>query len=108
MNLDPVIIKLPCFGIEVQLNADKSGIICSGLRKYTITQDDIDAGFGVEGLGEHTINSDDEYNHDILLAIDVVESLVLAHALSGVKIQSKQYVAGLQTTIDKIFDEYCP
>jgi hypothetical protein len=35
-------------------------------------------------------------------AIDALESLVLAHAVAGVNVESKKYIEGLRTAIDAI------
>lgn len=39
------------------------------------------------------------------LKMDVVESLVLAHACAGVNINDPNYVAGIQTTVEAIENE---
>jgi hypothetical protein len=39
-------------------------------------------------------------------AIDTLESLILAHATAGIRIDSPQYVEGVNTTIEAIFNEY--
>lgn len=36
------------------------------------------------------------------MKIDVIESLVLAHALSGVDIESKKYIEGLNQTLQEL------
>ena len=37
--------------------------------------------------------------------VDTIESMVLAHAVSGVDIQSKEYLEGLKTTLDAIANQ---
>lgn len=75
--------KLP-YGIEVKVNG-KMGSITSTLKASW----EFDP--GVDELG---------FNW----AVDVIESLVLAHACAGVDIGSDQYVEGLTTALDAIID----
>lgn len=39
-------------------------------------------------------------------AVDVLEGLVLAHACSGIDIESPAYLEGIETVADAIFNEY--
>jgi hypothetical protein len=39
-------------------------------------------------------------------AVDTLESLLLAHATAGIRIDSPPYVEGVNTTIEAIFNEY--
>lgn len=50
------------------------------------------------------LHQDDEDSVDSRFSagIDVIESIVLAHACSGVKITSKKYVEGLNTALDAL------
>ena len=43
---------------------------------------------------------------DYEIAIDVVESLILAHACAGIDILNPQYVQGVEVALEKISDEY--
>ena len=72
------IIKLPCCGIEVDL--DKQTIV-SKLKEGS-------------NLGEEDI----AFN----AAMDALESMILAHALAGVDIEAPAYLEGIDTAIDAI------
>lgn len=39
-------------------------------------------------------------------AIDAIESLILAHAKAGVKIDSKEYIAGLEVAIETVANQF--
>ncbi|MEE9540814.1 MAG: hypothetical protein V3V85_04885 [Candidatus Thorarchaeota archaeon] len=78
-------IKLPCFGIVVEL-------------------DDTMVGFGgiTSDLGEEPSDpmspDGSEYNG----AIHAIESLILAHAVAGIDIESPAYMEGIETAVDAI------
>lgn len=70
---------LPCFGIKVVVNSDgEHGSICSDLKVDT----------NEEG--------DDLYN----AAMDGLESMILAHAIAGIDIQSPAYIKGIETAVN--------
>jgi hypothetical protein len=87
MNMNPTgrTIRLPCYGITVMLvrenGADKPG---SG----AITSD-LHAGQSA---------ADRQYN----AAIDGLEALILAHACSGIDVESPAYVEGIETAVEAI------
>ncbi len=74
-------IETGVYGITVSCAADGSGIISSDLRR----PDD-----GPEALA----------------AIDALESLVLAHACSGIDIRSPAYLEGIETAVDAITNHF--
>jgi hypothetical protein len=64
-----------------------------------------------EGLGavqstlqitESDADFEAEYRQDYNSAIDGLESLVLAHACTGIDVQDARYVAGIGTALDAI------
>ena len=81
----PSEIRLPCYGIVVQLqelpSAENPG---SG----TITSD----------LKQDLTGDDDEY----LGAIDGLESLILAHACAGIDVTLPGYIEGVKTAVEAI------
>ena len=83
-------IRLPCYGITITLVkgnvADKPG---SG----TITSD----------LHATGTTADRQYN----AAIDGLKSLILAHACSGVDVESPAYVQGVETAVEAIANHVC-
>jgi hypothetical protein len=83
-------IRLPCHGISIRLRRDNSpdkpgsGFITSDLK----------------GPGR-TFN-DRLYN----AAIVGLESLILAHACSGVDVESPAYVEGIETAVDAVANHF--
>ena len=74
-------LNLPCFGIKIELDGAGAGSITSGLH-------DADEG---------------QYEVEVYAAqIDVLESLILAHACAGVDVTDAAYVAGIQTAVDAL------
>lgn len=53
-------------------------------------------------LAQDIIGAPDE----LCAAVDTVEALTLAHACAGIDVSSAQYVAGLKTVVEKIFQQY--
>lgn len=45
-------------------------------------------------------------NDPINGAIHAIESLILSHACAGIKVSSEEYKAGLETTIEAMFNYY--
>lgn len=76
MNLK--IIKLPVFGILLNILSNKKG--------------------GGISSDLHEIHASKEYN----TAIDAIESLVLAHACSGIDVTSPAYLEGIETAVEAI------
>lgn len=73
-------LRLPIYDITIRLTEDgKSGTIESRLK-------------------ENVSEGADDFN----AAIDAVESLILAHAIEGVDVESTPYLKGLQTALDAI------
>jgi hypothetical protein len=88
MNTKTVVktITLPFYGIKVTL-------------------DDIMVGFGKIQSDLHNNNKimgrlEDTYES----AIDAIESLILAHAVAGVDIESPAYMEGIETAVDACFN----
>jgi len=68
-------IKLPCYGISIELDEEnETGTITSMLLEEGETDPSIDA----------------------------IESLILAHAIAGIDVQSPAYIEGIETAIDAI------
>ena len=77
------IIKLPVYGITLSLVPNAH------------------AGDGVGG----TITSDFHENPaEVNPALDAVESMILAHAVAGVDIESPAYLEGIETALDAIYN----
>ena len=70
-------------GIVVKLDGKGGGDITSTLKDTDNTSED-------EELSQF------QYN----LAIDGIESLILAHACAGVDIQTPEYIVGIETAVD--------
>jgi len=77
----PEIIKLPTYGITLEVDVNGTSSITSTLR----------------------IDGYNGYND----AIDGLESLILAHACAGVNIQSPAYLEGIETAVEAISNHHC-
>lgn len=78
------VITLPCYGIVIQLTEPNK----DGLVGGSISSD----------LHEEPDGPDDDpscYN----AAMDGLESIVLAHAIAGVDVESPAYIEGLETAV---------
>ena len=75
-------IKLPCYGIKIKLSNGGVGTITSDLHKtagdYPITANEYDA------------------------SINAIESLILAHAVAGINVESPAYIKGIETAVEAI------
>jgi len=85
----PTVIRLSCYGIEVALTGH-DGTIKSDLLKNTDIENPKDA---VETT-------------ELTAAVNALESLILAHAWAGIDINTPAYIEGIETVVDKIFNEY--
>ena len=88
------IIKLPCHGIVLNLRAGtrkayEAGGISSSLCRYFELPSEVDRADCCNTAALET-------------AVDVIESLVLAHACAGVDIQTPAYVKGIETTVEAL------
>ena len=72
-------IKLPCYGIVVTFAPGESGELRSDLN--------------VPGTVEPEI-----WNR----TIDGIESMILAHAIAGVDIESPAYIEGIETAVEAV------
>jgi hypothetical protein len=79
-------IKLPCYGIVVTFAVGESGELCSDLSR------EIDN--GIDGHAP----ADDMYNG----GLDGIESMILAHAIAGVDIESPAYLEGIETAVEAV------
>jgi len=71
-------INLPCFGIVVSLTGDGGGNITSDMHEET----------------------GDFYDDSVFnTGVDAIESMVLAHAIAGIDIESPAYVEGIETAL---------
>ena len=79
-------IKLPCYGIVVTFAAGESGELRSDLSKNSDE---------VERFDQPTLNP-------TLSAIDGIESMILAHAIAGIDIESPAYIEGIETAVEAV------
>jgi hypothetical protein len=79
-------IKLPCFGIIVNLTGDGGGAISSDLHEE---QDE-----NVEG-GSEEDTAHEKYEG----AIDGIEAMILGHAVAGVDIETPAYIEGIEAAV---------
>ena len=74
-------IKLPCYGIVVTFAAGESGELRSDLQRH-----------------DSTLATDDA----LVSPIDGIESMILAHAIAGVDIESPAYLEGIETAVEAV------
>ncbi len=79
-------IRLPIHGIIIQIEKNGAGAIVSDLHENV--EDDW-----------HDL---DPETRDSESAVNVLESLILAHAVAGVNIESPEYLKGIEIAIDAI------
>ena len=75
-------IKLPVYGIVVKIRKLGLGTISSDLKEECDKNEDV----------------------ELIAALDAIESIVLAHACSGVDVSTPQYVEGIKTSVETIFN----
>ena len=75
-------IKLPVYGIVVKIRKLGLGTISSDLKEDCDKNEDV----------------------ELIAALDAIESIVLAHACSGVDVSTPQYVEGIKTSVETIFN----
>jgi hypothetical protein len=83
------VIKLPCYGILLNLRKNGGGGISSNLCRYFELPNEVDRADCCNTAALET-------------AVDVIESLVLAHACAGIDIQTPAYIKGIETTVDAL------
>ena len=84
-----MIIKLPCYGIVVTFAAGDSGELQSGELRSDLSKNSDE----VERFDQPTLNP-------TLSAIDGIESMILAHAIAGIDIESPAYIEGIETAVE--------
>jgi len=81
-------IKLPCFGIVVQVDTDNpgGGSINSNLHEETEF--------------DNSMTLPDRMNATIFnAAMDGIEAVILAHACAGIDITTPAYIEGIETAV---------
>ena len=82
-------IKLSAFGIVLELDGKGAGTIKSDLHCE------------MPNSGAFPPEFDDEKGYDLYeAAMDVIESIVLAHACAGIDVTSPAYLEGIETVFD--------
>lgn len=79
-------IKLPCFGIKITLDEKGGGSIESALNDHAL--------------------DDDTINCSIMSQMDALESIILAHAIAGIDIESPAYIEGIETAVEACSNNY--
>jgi len=115
MNKEKVekVIKLELGGrIEISLydfDGEKwgGGSITSNLKEICEYCDNPDCNMNCSNFLKHCRDKDSEFFESTSFRkynnmIDAIESLILAHAIAGVDIESSSYLEGIETTIDAI------
>jgi hypothetical protein len=76
-------IELPCFGIRIFLKWDK------------------DVADSMQGTIESDLHDGNEHNRYNAM-IDVIESIILAHCIAGINVESPAYIEGIETAVNAI------
>jgi len=108
----PKTIKLPCFGIVVTLTDDGNGSITSDLKETCPYCNDPACDMNCPDFGEHCSDRDKEEQirkqsemYEFLChraAQDALESMILAHAIAGIDIETPAYIEGIETAIEAL------
>jgi hypothetical protein len=86
-------IRLPCYGIELELEYNENHELGG-----TITMGELDP---VEFATEAAEN-DYEKRSEIRAALDMLSSVILAHAVAGIDVDSPAYVQGIETAAENM------
>ncbi|MBC8523013.1 hypothetical protein H8D29_03700 [PVC group bacterium] len=87
-------IKIPCYGFVIELSDDEK----SGSVKSDLSISKSDEPFTQCPMDFVPQESLDEYN----FYINGIESLVLAHAIAGLDVESLIYAQGIMTAVEAI------
>ena len=82
-------INLPCFGIEIILGK----------------KDKARPGAYLGGEIASNLNNGND-DPELKVAMDAVESLILAHAVAGVDVQSPAFVEGIETAVETCLNKF--
>ena len=81
-------IKLPCFGIVVECDPETG----AGTITSSMTRD------------ERFLPN--ENDRPLKVGLDAIEALVLAHACAGVDVLSPAYCEGIETAVEKVYNQF--
>jgi hypothetical protein len=108
-------IELPLYKIKIELNNNRGGTISSELKEVCPYCNDhlcsFDCPDAMEGASDRDIDcqndkiaelEDLKYYND---KVNIIESIILAHAVAGVDIESPAYLEGIETVIDKCLND---
>lgn len=102
VNLEQVGGKMVNTGTIEEINLDRVKIkLRVGKTGSLVASGEIIEGFEREDhCGSFSIEGDDSARYNI--ALDAIESLILAHACEGIDVTSEAYQSGVQTTLDSL------
>lgn len=102
-------ILLPCYGITVCVDEDNpgGGQLVSDLKDVCPVCNEVDCYFSCDlsqadkpDIPESTESEEDVDNRKKYnAAMDGIESLILAHAVAGLDIESLAYIEGIETAV---------
>ena len=81
-------IELECFGIVIEDDMPSHVSISSDLKKDVYISDEFDLTDMLE----------------IISAMDMIESLVLAHHCAGIDVTSPAYITGIETSVEAFWN----
>ena len=90
----------------------KSGTISSNLKQTCPYCNQTDCNYScdesqAEGFNSQNLETKEQHNTRLRFnaSVDAIESLVLAHSLAGIDVESKEYIEGLETTLDALMNQ---
>lgn len=86
------VFRLNIFDIVVTVGNNGSGTISSNLKHYTATKE------------SHEIEDEIKESLRWNANCDAIESIILGHACSGVNIEAPEYVEGIVTAIEAMYN----
>ena len=94
-------IYLPCYNIHIQLldgvnYGEKGGFIWGGGNISSTLHEEDDTSSPDEALKVDLFNA----------GIDALESIILAHAMAGVDVESLAYIQGIETAAQSLGNEH--
>jgi len=109
---EPHTIELPCYGIVVDLTGDGGGSISSDVKEVCEHCKDPECDMDCMDFGEYCSDRDMEAQQkkqeerDGFVAynggVDAITSMILAHAIAGIDIETPAYIEGIETAIQAL------
>ena len=80
--------------------------ICLPIYDITVTLYENDENLDISGVITSRLHDDLDNGSQIDVAVDAIESLILAHACANADIETGEYINGSVSAIETIFDRW--